>query len=115
MKINYFKILSPFRGLKADYKIEFNNHTNTDRIEPICFVGLNGSGKSNVLEAISEAFFYLEAYNGFRSINSIKFMIAKMDVRIILYFINRSKRIYYYSACVIYKGYTGMHNTYLHV
>jgi len=67
MKINYFKILSPFRGLKADYKIEFNNHSNGERIEPICFVGLNGSGKSNVLEAISEAFFHLEAYSEERS------------------------------------------------
>lgn len=67
MKINYFTILSPFRGLRAGYKIEFTNHSNTDRIEPICFVGLNGSGKSNVLEAISEAFFYLEAYSEERS------------------------------------------------
>jgi restriction system-associated AAA family ATPase len=67
MKLNYFKILSTFRGLRAGYKIEFTNHSNNDRIEPICFVGLNGSGKSNVLEALSEAFFYLEAYSEERS------------------------------------------------
>jgi restriction system-associated AAA family ATPase len=67
MKINYFKLLSPFRGLKENYSIEFKNHSNGERIEPICFVGLNGSGKSNVLEAISEAFFYLEAYSEERS------------------------------------------------
>ncbi len=67
MKINYFKILSPFRGLKSDYKIEFKHHSNGERIEPICFVGLNGSGKSNVLEALSEAFFYLEAFSEERS------------------------------------------------
>lgn len=67
MKINHFKILSPFRGLKENYSIEFKNHSNGERIEPICFVGLNGSGKSNILEAISEAFFYLEAYSEERS------------------------------------------------
>lgn len=67
MKINHFKILSPFRGLKENYSIEFKNHSNGERIEPICFVGLNGSGKSNILEALSEAFFYLEAYSEERS------------------------------------------------
>lgn len=67
MRINHFKILSEFRGLKPNYKIRFNTHSNGDRIEPICFVGLNGSGKSNVLEAISESFFYLEAFSEERS------------------------------------------------
>lgn len=62
MKINYVELLSPFRGLKTNYRFELNNVVNDERIEPICFVGLNGSGKSNVLELIAECFFYLEAY-----------------------------------------------------
>lgn len=53
--------------MKKNYSIEFKNHSNGERIEPICFVGLNGSGKSNILEAISEAFFYLESYSEERS------------------------------------------------
>jgi restriction system-associated AAA family ATPase len=63
MKISRLKILSPFRGLKENYEVVFNNLSNIERIEPLCFVGLNGSGKSNVLEAISECFYYLEAYS----------------------------------------------------
>lgn len=72
MKINRLKILSPFRGLKENYEVVFNNLPNTDRIEPLCFVGLNGSGKSNVLEAISECFYYLEAYSEEQSKTELK-------------------------------------------
>ncbi len=63
MKINRLKILTDFRGLKPDYEVVFNNAPNDERVEPLCFVGLNGSGKSNVLEVISECFYYLEAYS----------------------------------------------------
>jgi len=72
MKINRLKILSPFRGLKENYEVVFNNLPNTERIEPLCFVGLNGSGKSNVLEAISECFYYLEAYSEEQSKKELK-------------------------------------------
>lgn len=34
-----------------------------DDISPICLVGLNGSGKSNLIEALSEIFCYLELIN----------------------------------------------------
>lgn len=63
MKIKRFKILTPFRGLPAGYEVCFEVSANTNILEPICFVGLNGSGKSNVLEAISEIFYYLETYH----------------------------------------------------
>lgn len=33
-----------------------------DHITPICFVGLNGSGKSNIIEALSEIFCFLDLY-----------------------------------------------------
>lgn len=72
MKINRLKILSPFRGLKENYEVVFNNLPNTERIEPLCFVGLNGSGKSNVLEVISECFYYLEAYSEEQSKTELK-------------------------------------------
>jgi restriction system-associated AAA family ATPase len=63
MKIRRVKILSSFRGLPEGYEVLFDPSANTDMIEPICFVGLNGSGKSNVLEAIAEIFYYLETYH----------------------------------------------------
>ncbi len=65
MKIKRLKLLSSFRGLPTSYEIIFNNVENSNNyaISPICFVGLNGSGKSNVLEVIAEVFYYMETYN----------------------------------------------------
>lgn len=64
MKIIRLKLLSGFRGLAKDFEIKFINNTiNSESIEPICLIGLNGSGKSNVLEVISEIFYYLETFS----------------------------------------------------
>ncbi len=63
MKIKRVKILSPFRGLPEGYEVCFETSARSDMLEPVCFVGLNGSGKSNVLEAIAEIFYYLETYH----------------------------------------------------
>ncbi len=64
MKIKRVKILSPFRGLTKGYEVNFNpSSENEGLLEPVCFVGLNGSGKSNVLEVIAEIFYYLEKYH----------------------------------------------------
>lgn len=54
-----------FRSLHAGFKIEFHDLSvkGTDAMHnfsPFCFAGLNGSGKSNVLEAIAAIFFHLE-------------------------------------------------------
>jgi len=53
------------RGLPPNFKISFKTSGDNSKlnIEPICFVGLNGSGKSNVLEALCEIFYYLETYH----------------------------------------------------
>jgi len=72
MTINYLKILTNFRGLSPGYQVVFKNSPNDERIEPLCFVGLNGSGKSNVLEVISECFYYLEAYSEEQSKSELK-------------------------------------------
>lgn len=63
MKINKITIDNKlgFRGLPNGFKIIFINEFNRNEIDPVCLAGLNGSGKSNVLELISEIFFYLEA------------------------------------------------------
>ena len=64
MQIKRVKILSRFRGLPEGYEVLFNPATESGHmLEPICFVGLNGSGKSNVLEVIAEIFYYLETYH----------------------------------------------------
>ncbi len=63
MKINRIIVNNPkgFRGLPDQFEITFKNVFNRNEIDPVCLAGLNGSGKSNVLELISEIFFYLEA------------------------------------------------------
>jgi restriction system-associated AAA family ATPase len=69
MILKELELFSDFRGLPSGYKIIFNNTASTgegrrssENIEPICLVGLNGSGKSNILEVLAEIFFYLESY-----------------------------------------------------
>jgi restriction system-associated AAA family ATPase len=66
MKLLHLKIASPFRGLpKEGIELHFrqNNYLPEDIHEPVCLVGLNGSGKSNVLEVICEIFYFLEIQN----------------------------------------------------
>jgi restriction system-associated AAA family ATPase len=54
-----------FRSLHAGFKVEFHDLSlkGTDAMNvfsPFCFAGLNGSGKSNVLEALASIFYHLE-------------------------------------------------------
>lgn len=65
MKLIRLKLLSPFRSLAEDFELHFRDQNNLSndalkQFHPYCFAGLNGSGKSNVLEALSLIFFYLE-------------------------------------------------------
>lgn len=64
MKLLNLIINQQFRSLPAGFKIEFRKPEDleTNLHEPICLVGVNGSGKSNVLEAIAEIFFSLDQY-----------------------------------------------------
>lgn len=64
MKLVRLKLLSEFRGLPKNFEIKFeSNMIDPKNINPICLIGLNGSGKSNLLEVISEIFFYLENFS----------------------------------------------------
>ncbi|MBK6363984.1 MAG: hypothetical protein IPF52_10990 [Saprospiraceae bacterium] len=54
-----------FRSLPAGFKIEFHSLDDKgikamESFSPFCFAGLNGSGKSNVLEALAAIFYHLE-------------------------------------------------------
>jgi hypothetical protein len=63
MRLLHIKLLTKFRGLEAGSEFHFDNtDLSKDKIEPLCFVGLNGSGKSNLMEVICEIFYYLETY-----------------------------------------------------
>ncbi|WP_346237378.1 restriction system-associated AAA family ATPase [Niabella insulamsoli] len=52
-----------FRSLQNGFEINFHTLADTKAMEqfrPFCFAGLNGSGKSNVLEALANIFYHLE-------------------------------------------------------
>jgi restriction system-associated AAA family ATPase len=54
---------SGFKSLQKGFEINFHTLEDTEAMEqfrPFCFAGLNGSGKSNVLEALSAIFYHLE-------------------------------------------------------
>lgn len=61
MQLQELELYSQFRGLQPGFKITFTRPAKkVNKIEPLCFAGLNGSGKSNAMQAIAQIFFYLE-------------------------------------------------------
>lgn len=69
MKLSKLLIKAEYGSLKEDfelifrhpYNLEANSDITWDQFHPFCFAGLNGSGKSNVLEALSNIFYHLES------------------------------------------------------
>lgn len=63
MKLIRLKIQDKFRSLIEGFEINFREPLKDESLNsfhPFCFAGLNGSGKSNVLEALSSIFYHLE-------------------------------------------------------
>nr|WP_321237213.1 restriction system-associated AAA family ATPase [uncultured Psychroserpens sp.] len=63
LKLKIGEVSENFRSLHAGFEINFHSLNNRESMEdfrPFCFAGLNGSGKSNVLEALSAIFYHLE-------------------------------------------------------
>lgn len=64
MKLVRLKLLSEFRGLPKNFELKFNDeYEDLRQLDPICLIGLNGSGKSNLLEVLSEIFYFLERFS----------------------------------------------------
>ena len=59
MKLISLKIGERFRSLPPNFELDFQkelNRANVSEFRPYCLVGLNGCGKSNVLEALAHIF-----------------------------------------------------------
>lgn len=66
MKLVRLKIFEPFRSLPANFEVRFlekKNESQMFRFMPYCLVGRNGSGKSNILEALASIFYHIECMN----------------------------------------------------
>jgi restriction system-associated AAA family ATPase len=63
MKLVSLEIGGDYKSLR-NFKQEFRQSDSANNtLSPICLVGLNGSGKSNLIEALCEIFCYLEMVN----------------------------------------------------
>lgn len=67
MKLQRIKIENSGTGRKLldNFDMVFDTSlwaTDTEGVQPICFVGENGAGKSQLLEVLAEIFFYLDQY-----------------------------------------------------
>lgn len=65
MKLLSLEVGEQFRSLQPNFQIEFHKLTekglqSMSEFQPFCFAGLNGCGKSNVLEALAGIFYHLE-------------------------------------------------------
>lgn len=77
MKLLRLKINSEagFRSLKKGFEVCFHQESDFEGMtsfSPFCLVGLNGCGKSNVLEALSQIFYHIELCVGSHLPQTIK-------------------------------------------
>jgi len=69
MKLLKLHINSEYGSIKQGFKLQFRNpfedqlseKIDWSEFHPFCFAGLNGSGKSNVLEALANIFYHIES------------------------------------------------------
>lgn len=60
MRLQYFRLDTPFRSLPSGFEIYFSSGEVHGPFSPYCLAGRNGSGKSNLLEVLASIFFHLE-------------------------------------------------------
>lgn len=63
MKLLELELHDDFRSLKRGFKVRFQDDSTNNAFEAYCIVGRNGSGKSNILELLSQIFYQLEVNN----------------------------------------------------
>ena len=66
MKLIRLKIFQSFRSLPANFEVHFLQRKKEEEMfqfNPYCLVGRNGSGKSNILEALASIFYHMECSN----------------------------------------------------
>ncbi|WP_321289023.1 hypothetical protein [uncultured Sunxiuqinia sp.] len=69
MKLLKLHINSDYGSIKKGFKLQFRapyedqipSQLDWTDFHPFCFAGLNGSGKSNVLEALANIFYHIES------------------------------------------------------
>lgn len=69
MKLLKLSLKAEYGSLKNDFELNFRESYDPEitaeidwnQFHPFCFAGLNGSGKSNVLEALANIFYHLES------------------------------------------------------
>jgi restriction system-associated AAA family ATPase len=83
MQLKELELYSRFRGLQPGFKVIFTRSPQpVNKVNPFCLVGLNGSGKSNLMQVLAEIFYYLELYvlpdagNYFNAVASYGFRIS---------------------------------------
>lgn len=59
MKLISLQLFTSFRGLQQGFNINFKQNTQKALV-PKCIVGMNGNGKSNLIELLCEIFYSLE-------------------------------------------------------
>lgn len=93
-----------FRSLQEGFEINFHSLADTEAMEyfrPFCFAGLNGSGKSNVLEALANIFYHLEVCvarylpESIQNPNNFKRTECTPDAFTLEYLIGQHNRKYY--------------------
>lgn len=68
MKLLYLNINSQYGSIKKGFKLQFRdayedqrpNQLDWTEFNPFCLAGLNGSGKSNILEILANIFYHIE-------------------------------------------------------
>jgi len=99
MKLLRIKINDDFSSLSKGFELHFRKpivngidlNKEWSQFHPFCFAGLNGSGKSNVLEVLSSVFFHLESCANINQPENFKSQflsyVSKPDAYEIEYFI----------------------------
>lgn len=103
MKLLKLHINSQYGSIKKGFRLEFRNvdentiteRTDLNEFHPFCFAGLNGSGKSNVLEALGNIFYHVECCANVNQPDNFKEVfnpsICKPDAFDLEYLIGKNK------------------------